>query len=72
MILRAAFALNQIIGIGIGFSTPAGCTIIAATASFGITLVTYYLLLCFFGIITLFGIDPFFFTCCYYSNKKLF
>ena len=57
MFLRAAFALNQIIGIGIGFSTPAGCAIIAVTASFGITVVTYYLLIYFFGITTLFGID---------------
>jgi hypothetical protein len=31
---------------------------ITVTASFGILLVTYYLLICFFGITTLFGIDP--------------
>ena len=35
----------------------AGCAIIAVTASFGITVVTYYLLIYFFGITTLFGID---------------
>jgi hypothetical protein len=37
-----------------------GGTIIAVTASFGISLVTYYLLIWFFGITTFFGIDPFF------------
>jgi len=33
-------------------------TLIAVTVSFGISLVTYYLLICFFGITTLFGMDP--------------
>ena len=32
--------------------------IIAVTASFGISLVTYYLLICFFGITTFFSINP--------------
>jgi hypothetical protein len=56
MILRAAFALYQIIGIGIGFSTTGA--IIAVTASFGIT--------------TLFGIDSFGLLCAIIPIKSYF